>query len=245
MVDIRVISIGCLSAHPLWGERGGAGGASSGVRTGHATTTLIRSGDVTLLIDPGLPEAAIAARLHERAGLSPDRVTHVFLTSFHPDTHRGILAFPQATWLISRDEREGVGIPLIQQLKFADDKAEAGTGEPALVERLKHQVAILQRCQEAPEELAPRVDLFPLPGLTPGLCGVLVEEEDSTVLVCGDAVPTVEHLRRRMVLPQAADVDKARASFAEALQIGDDLILGRDNWVRNPFDARGEISPED
>ncbi|HZW06180.1 MAG TPA: MBL fold metallo-hydrolase [Phycisphaerales bacterium] len=224
MLDLRVVSIGTLSAHPLWGER-------APVRTGHSTCTLVRSGAVTLLIDPGLPEQALTARLAERANLRPEAVTHVFLTSFHPDTHRGIGAFKHATWWISKVEREGVGLPLIQQLKKASDD-----GETEAVEVLKHQVEVLHRCEEAPEMLADRVDVFPLPGLTPGMTGVLVEEPELTTLVCGDAVPTVEHLRRRMVLPGCADVEKARESFAEALQIADVLVLGRDGVVVNTVD---------
>ena len=224
MLDLRIVSIGALSAHPLWGER-------APVRTGHSTCTLVRSGDVTLLIDPGLPEQMLTARLAERANLPPEKVTHVFLTSFHPDTHRGIGAFKEATWWISKAEREGVGLPLIQQLKKANDD-----GEMEAVEVLKRQVEVLHRCEEAPEVLADRVDVFPLAGMTPGMTGVLVEEPELTTLVCGDAIATVEHLRRRMVLPGCADVEKARESFAEALQIADVLVLGRDGLVVNTVD---------
>lgn len=224
MLDVRIISIGALSAHPLWGER-------APVRTGHSTCTLVRSGEVTMIVDPGLPESALAARLAERANLTPDAVTHVFLTSFHPDTHRGIGLFSEATWWISRAEREGVGLPLIQQLKKLVDDREVEAAEV-----LKREVEVLHRCDEAPEELADRVDVFPLPGLTPGLTGVLIEEPEVTTLICGDAIPTVEHLRRKMVLPGAASVEKARESFAEALQIADALVLGRDGLVVNTFD---------
>lgn len=224
MLDVRIISIGTLSAHPLWGER-------APVRTGHSTCTLVRSGDVTLLVDPGLPEQMMAARLMERANIPPERVTHVFLTSFHPDTHRGIGAFKEAMWWISKAEREGVGLPLIQQLKKASDD-----GEAEAVEVFKRQVEVLHRCEEAPEALADRVDVFPLPGLTPGTTGVLVEEPELTTLICGDAIATVEHLRRRMVLTGCANPDKARESFAEALQIADVLVLGRDGLVVNTVD---------
>ena len=82
-MDFRIISIGCLAAHPLWNERGA-------VRTGHATTTLITSGKRRILVDPGLPPQALSARLSERAGISPQDVTDVFLTSFAPDVRRGL-----------------------------------------------------------------------------------------------------------------------------------------------------------
>jgi glyoxylase-like metal-dependent hydrolase (beta-lactamase superfamily II) len=79
------------------------------------------------------------------------------------------------------------------------------------------------------------VDLFPLPGVTPGACGLLLSLPRTTVLVCGDAVATIEHLEQGKVLPSCYDTEQARASFAEALQIADLLILGRDNIAPSPL----------
>lgn len=231
MIDIRVISIGALSAHPLWGERAG-----SPVRTGHATTTLIQSGDAKILVDPGLPPQMLESRLAERARLSAREITHVFLTSFHPDTHRGIRLFDHAPWLISATEREGVGIPLINQLKKAKDLGEAG-----MVELLSQEIAILQKCEVASDELAFHVDVFPLHGVTPGLTGVLIEEDALTTLITGDAIPTIEHVRQRKVLPNASDLEKAKASFGEAMQIADVLILGRDGPAVNIWEDGANI----
>lgn len=231
--DLRVISIGALAAHPLWQERGP-------VRTGHATCTLVRTpgpSAATIVVDPGLPPGVIAARLGERAGIGPEAVTHVFLTSYHPDTHRGIELFERAVWLISAEEREGVGVPLVHRLRQA---VEDGQEDAARL--LEHQIALLRRCQAAPDALAPGVDLFPLPGVTPGTCGLLIEDRpEGTALICGDAVATVEHLQRGMVLPHCADVSLARQSFAEAVQIADLLVLGRDNAVMNTGD---DVLPE-
>lgn len=222
MIEVRIISIGTLSANPLWGER-------QPTRTGHATCTLVRSGKRAILVDPGLPPQAIASRLNERCGLLPRDITHVFLTSFKPDTMRGIAAFEQATWWVSNEEREGVGIPLASTLQKA-----ASEGDSELAKLLEQDVAILRRCQPAPDRLADDVDLFPLPGVTPGCCGVLCAAAQKTTLICGDAVATQEHLDRGMVLTNAVDVVKAQESFAEAIEIGDDLVLGRDNMVKSP-----------
>lgn len=221
-MDLRIISIGTLAAHPLWGER-------QPVRTGHATTTLIRSGDKVILVDPGLPEPILVARLVERAGLEPKDVTHVFLTSFHPEARRAIVAFEGATWWVSEAERERVGVPLLAELRRATDE-----GEVELASALELDVAILKRCEPAPDSPAKHVDLFPLPGVTPGLTGLILAEATRTTLVCGDAIPTIEHLEQGKVLQQAADIDQARASFAEAVEIADLLVLGRDNVVVNP-----------
>lgn len=221
-MDVRVISIGCLAAHPLWGER-------AAVRTGHATTTLIRVGPANILVDPGLPGPALAARLAERSGLAPEQVTHVFLTRFHPDTTRGLPLFEDAPWLISREEREGIGVPLAETLR----RTARDGGDPEVRAALEHQVNLLQRCREAPQRLADGVDVFPLPGVSPGLTGLIIADEERTVVVCGDAVATVEHLERGMVMNNCANVEAARASFAEAAEVGDVLVLGRDNAVLN------------
>jgi glyoxylase-like metal-dependent hydrolase (beta-lactamase superfamily II) len=233
--EVRVISIGALAAHPMRGER-------APVRTGHSTTTLITAGDARILVDPGLPGPAIVARLEERAGLSPEQITHVFLTSFHPETRRGLEAFPDATWMLSETERESVGVPIVESLKrigetVRDAQAageELDEDQETMLRVLKRDVAILQRTQAAPDSLAPGVDLFPLPGLTPGLTGLLVLRPSGDILICADAIPTVEHLEQGKVLQSAADVDQARESFQEAIEIADLLVLGRDNMVVNP-----------
>ncbi|MGP1309823.1 MAG: MBL fold metallo-hydrolase [Phycisphaerales bacterium] len=221
-LDARVVSIGTLDANPFWNER-------APVRTGHATTTLIRSGDKVILVDPGLPAPALVARLHERSGLRPGAITHIFLTSFHPHTRRALSAFPDATWWVSEAEREAVGVPLATALRGAMDEGDHDT-----VEALKQDVAMLQRCAPAPDELADRVSLFPLPGVTPGTTGVLVAQAQHTLLLAGDAIPTFEHLAQGQAPKGAMDVDRARESLVEAIEIADLIIPGRDNLVINP-----------
>ncbi len=220
--DVRVISIGALDAHPLRNER-------SGVRTGHATTSLVRAGELTILVDPSLPAQVLAARLDERVGLDVSDITHVFLTSFRPDVRRGLAALSGATWWVSADEREAVGVPLAHQARHAEE-----TGDAEARELLLREVALLHKCEPAPDELAPGVSLFPLAGVTPGLTGLLVEQDRHTLLIAGDAVPTPEHLEQGEAPRWAADLDQAKASFNEALEIADVLVLGRDNLVVNP-----------
>ncbi|MFO0859425.1 MAG: MBL fold metallo-hydrolase [Phycisphaerales bacterium] len=223
-MDWRIISIGTLPAHPLWGEKGQ-------VRTGHATTSLVVSGKQRILVDPGLPDQIIAARLAERANLTPSQITDVFLTSFKSDCRRGIGAFEHASWWISEAEREGVGVPIAQRLKSLnlDDEEDR-----VLRDVLTRDVAVLQRCRPAPDRLADRVSLFPLHGVTPGLCGLLLEDARFTVLIAGDAVPTIEHLEKVQVLSGAVDANAARESFAEAIEVADLIIPGRDNLLVNP-----------
>ncbi len=223
-LDVRVISIGTLAAHPLWDERGS-------VRTGHATTTLVRSGDAVIVVDPGLPAQMIAARLNERAGIDVGAVTHVFLTSFQPDTTRGLGAFEHAKWLVSGAEREAVGGPIAAQLmRIADED-----GDAEVIELLRREVSLLKKCKAAPDSIAPGVDLFPMHGVTAGMTGLLVSEPTSTTLIAGDAVATMEHVKAGKVLQTSVDVEGAKESFQEAVEIADWLIPGRDNLMANPL----------
>jgi glyoxylase-like metal-dependent hydrolase (beta-lactamase superfamily II) len=222
-IEYRVISIGCLAAHPLWHERGA-------VRTDHATTTLVTTGSMKLLVDPSLPAPALAARLHERSGLQPDAVTHVFLTSFEPFRRRGRAAFEHATWLMSEAEHEAAAVGL----RAATDQAEAA-GDRELLASIATERAMLEQVGVAPDSLAPGVDLFPLPGVTAGTCALLLALPGRTVLICGDAVPTWEHLAQGAVLPRCADPEQAMESFREAVEIADLLVLGRDNIAVNPL----------
>jgi len=238
-MDIRILSIGTLSAHPLWNER-------SPVRTGHSTTTLIQSGDAKIIVDPGLPPQAVEARLAERANLTPDQITHVFLTSFNPENRRALELFAQADWLISPTERETVGIPLAQSLaQLAQSKQQADEAgdqlpedEQILMDILTKDIQILSKIKPAQDTIAKAIDLFPLPGVSQGTCGLLISEPTTTTLICGDAIPTIEHLQAGQVL-EGADRKTAQASYQEAIEIADFLVLGRDNITptvlsRNP-----------
>jgi glyoxylase-like metal-dependent hydrolase (beta-lactamase superfamily II) len=221
--DYRIISIGTLAAHPLWNEKGD-------VRTGHATSALIEVGDANILVNPGLPAQALLARMSERSMVKPSEVTHVFLSSLQQDHRRAISAFPQAVWLVHEPEREAALSGLQVTLNEARDAEDQDL--IALVER---EIEVVERCQVAPDTIAPNIDLFPLPGVTPGTCGLLIALPGSTVLICGDAIATAEHLSQGKVLQHSASIAQAQESFKEAVEIADVLVLGRDNLSLNPL----------
>src|SRR5690606_18471259 len=138
-MDYRVISIGALSAHELWGEK-------VPTRTAHATTTLVRSGKRIMVVDPGMPPQVMAARFNERTGLTPDAVTDVFLTNFRPAHRRGVSAFTNARLLIGEVERETVGGLLVEKFKEEQDQEVRAM--------LKQDTELLKRCEPAPDKLA-------------------------------------------------------------------------------------------
>lgn len=219
-MDYRIISIGALSINDLWDKQGPA-------RTAHATTTLIRSGNKAILVDPALPGQVLVPRLAERSGLAPQDITDVFLTCFRPAHRYGLAAFANAQWHISEEEREVVGRELLARYEKEQDDEEVR-------ELLKQEIAVLQKCKAAPDSLADQVDLFPSPGFTPGTCGLLLSHSRSTTVIAGDAAPTIEHIEHGRVLKGCFDIEQAQASLKEILEVADEIVPGHDNAIVNP-----------
>ena len=169
-VDCRVISIGTLASHPLWNE-------PSEARTGHATTSLVVADGANILVDPSLPSQAVLARLSERTAVRPDEITHVFLTSADALHRRGLAAFQGASWLVHEPELEAAKEALTRQVRDAEG------GDDELRAWLDNESATLDRCGPAPDSIVRGVDLFPLPGVTPGSCGLLLPLPRATLLI--------------------------------------------------------------
>lgn len=215
-----IISIGTLSRNRLWNE-------PEAVRTPHATTTLIRAGERRILVDPGLPAPALAARLFERTGLRPDQIDTVFLTNFRPAHRAGLAAFAKARLLLGELEQQATR----QHLQRLLDEV---LPEDADRRQIKAELDLLGRLEVAPDQLAPGVDLFPLYGYTPGNCGLLMSLPATTVLVTGDAVATQDHFLAGQVLPDSYDLSAARDALQEVYDIADLIVPGHDNVFANP-----------
>lgn len=217
---LDIISIGTLSRNRVWGE-------TTAVRSAHATTSLIRSGKDVILVDPGLPAQVLAARLNERTGLRPEQVTSVFLTNFRPAHRAGLAAFPKARLLIHEVEQQWTHEQLSSLLRQAPEED---------IDRriLEQELELLEKAKPAGDKLANQVDLFPLPGFTPGNCGLLVALPAVTVLIAGDAVPSQDHFLAGQVLPDSHDFQQAQESLAEVYEIADLIVPGHDNLFLNP-----------
>ncbi|MEZ6191344.1 MAG: MBL fold metallo-hydrolase [Phycisphaerales bacterium] len=73
---------------------------------GPRDTTLIRSGDRTILVDPGLPPGSSSPGW-VNAPAEADDITDVFLTCFRPSHRWGITGFPRGPLADLEAERVG------------------------------------------------------------------------------------------------------------------------------------------
>jgi glyoxylase-like metal-dependent hydrolase (beta-lactamase superfamily II) len=204
------------------------GGARTAVRTAHATTTLVRDGRRTILVDPSLPAAALAAHLGERTGLNVSAVTDVFCTTLRPVHRRSLSAFPAAKWWCGQAELEAYREHLEGLL------ASAGRLDREQAKLAEEDLALLKRFGPAPEKLSEQVHLFPLPGASVGSAGLLLTPPTTTIVVAGDAAITAEHVQRGMVWEGAADLDAAAQSLRDVLEIADVIVPGHDNLMLAP-----------
>jgi glyoxylase-like metal-dependent hydrolase (beta-lactamase superfamily II) len=223
-MEWRVISIGTLASHPLWNERGGQ-------RVSHTTTTVVKSDGAVVLVDPSLPPNLVNARLNERWGLELTDVTHVFLTSFDPDRRRTLCGLEHATWFMHEPEIQSASAAIQDELHRAES-------DPAVVNILNEHLGLLAGFISPEDKPFSAVDLFPIPGFTPGSCGLLLPLPKQTILIAGDTVATQEHLEKGSVLQNCADIEIAKESFLESVEIADIIIPGRDNVILNPARAQ-------
>ena len=219
-MDWRIASIGTLSCHPLWNERGDH-------RVGHATTTVIKTGGEIILVDPSLPPTLMEARLQERWGLKLSDITQVFLTSFDPDRRRTLSGVEHANWIMHEPEIQSAAAAIQDEIRRAEN-------DPSVVNILKEHLGLLGNFASPDDNPFPLVDLFPIPGFTPGSCGLLLPLPNKTVLVTGDTVATSEHLEQGSVLQNCANIELTKESLVECIEIADIIIPGRDNAVLNP-----------
>jgi glyoxylase-like metal-dependent hydrolase (beta-lactamase superfamily II) len=217
-VSVDIISVGTLSRNRFWNEKNAR-------RPAHATTTLVRDDESTIIIDPSLPPEILRQRLDERTGLEPSQVDTVFLTNFRPAHRRGLELFRHATWLMHADEIDAMRC-------FLDDVHTGATarGEP-VDELVEQESKLLENVQAVPDEITEQVHLFPTPGVTPGAASLLVFDNDRTTVVAGDAIINRDYFAHRQAYEQHSHADQAVQAVAELVEIADRIIPGHDDWI--------------
>ena len=220
-VEFSIVSIGALSSNPFWGE-------GPGVRTPHATTTLVRDGDRLILVDPSLPAAALASRLAERTGLQPGSITDVFCTTLRPTHRRSIGLFETARWLCCEEEL-GAYRRHLEALAQSAGRTDGEAGEAVMAD-----LALVEKFRPAPDKLTPAVHLYPLAGPSVASAGLLLAGPARTTMVAGDAALTADHVFAGRVWSGCTDTAAALSSLVELIEIADVIVWGHDNYMLSP-----------
>lgn len=220
-VEFSVVSIGALSSNPFWGE-------GPGIRTSHATTTLVRDGDRLILVDPSLPAVALASRLGERTGLQPQSITDVFCTTLRPTHRRSVELFETARWLCCEQELAAYRQHL-EALAQSAGRTDSEAGEAVMAD-----LALVEKFHPAPDKLTPAVHLYPLAGPSVASAGLLLAGAARTAIVAGDAALTADHVFAGRVWSGSADTTAAMSSLVELIEIADVIVCGHDNYMLSP-----------
>ena len=205
MYTWHILTIGHLSRNKFWGERN-----DTAYRAPLATSALLLGEGQVIVTDPSLPAAGMRAALLDAAGLAPEDVTLVFSTHNHLDHHVDPLCFPNARWFLPQ-------VDLTYLHEHWDEHKRSFPGD---------DWETVQRCEAAPEELAPGLKLLPLPGHTAGTSGLLFCAPEGRVLLTGDAVMTREFYKAGEPYFFGWDNDQARQTILSLRGRADVIIPG-------------------
>lgn len=177
-IEWKLLTIGNLSRNKYWGESD-----SEAYHPVLATTTVIRDNGTVILVDPSQPFEIMKKKLAKYCCLAPEDVDVVFATHYHGDHRVDADKYVNAVCYMSQDSLHDFEN---FRIKAAGDKAMEA---PASGNR--------ELFLPAPSRLSDRVVLYPLPGHTPGLTGLMFESEKKRVLVAGDTIMGEEYFENR------------------------------------------------
>jgi glyoxylase-like metal-dependent hydrolase (beta-lactamase superfamily II) len=136
----------------------------------------------------GDPEET-AFRQAIKLGYSPQDVRHIVLTHLHLDHCGGMADFPRAKIHVWDVERMASlrHRPFVFQDWIGYEPAQWAHGPEWIVHRIGSNSWFDLSSMPVVGGAAPEILLIPLPGHTPGHCGVAVRDDSGWLLHCGDA----------------------------------------------------------
>ena len=168
---------------------------------------------------PRLDSAETAAHQVKALGYSPDDVRHILLTHLDRDHAGGIADFPRAKVHVHRSEYEMAvtrqipapqGRYIADQWKHGPDWAIYGEGGEDWF-GFKGVRALGER--------EPDILMIPLPGHTPGHCGIAVRGRDRWLLHAGDAYFFHGQIEAKPRMPLVLGLFQRRADMDRAMRI--------------------------
>jgi glyoxylase-like metal-dependent hydrolase (beta-lactamase superfamily II) len=203
-----ILTIGHLSMNKFWGE-------TERKRGPLCTSTLLRTPEGLMIVDPSVHPPQMPDLLNDAAGVTTDEIQHVFLTHFHGDHRFGLEAFPDATWWMAESE-----------IAFWLDRA--GEEERNLLAQIQ-PLAVGQEPGARVEGPLPGFETLFTPGHTPGLTSLLFQWRGQRVAIAADSAMTEEFFWAREGFHNSFDFDQAKASIEVLEREADVVIPGHGN----------------
>lgn len=208
-----------LPGIPLTSTRGALGWSS---------VTLVRTADRIMLVDTGSygDRALLLARLQE-VDVAPDEVDDVFLTHFHFDHVLNFDLFKNAVFHLSETE-----------IRYVTEGGFQAVNDPYVPAVIYPLLAPQVKAFATEVEIQPGLRAFPLPGHTPGMSGLLLEQ--ARVLIAGDGIKCARDFSHRQPPPAFAGREAALHSYRRAADEARIIIPGHDNPFRVPIQEEVE-----
>lgn len=210
-VDWQTLTIGHLSRNKFWGESDHAQ-----YHDVVATTTVLRTGQATILVDPALSVDQMEDLLEKHCGLKREDIDIVYATHIHLDHRVDAECYPNAKLYLSAAS--------LKDVEAAKEQIAAGSGVPSLL------AGAIELFEAAPDPLVPGIWLYPLPGHVDGLTGLLFKAEEGTVLVAGDTIMGEEYFLAGEGYWFDTDQEKTWASIQKAQKDADVIVPGHGDW---------------
>lgn len=206
----KTLTLGHLSRNKFWGESDAAQYHSV-----VATTTLVQVEGINILVDPTLPVEQTEKLLNLHAGIGRKDIDIVFATHYHGDHRVDAAKYPKAKLFMSN--------ATLIDARMATEEVKQGRGIPDFVVGLEDFDA-------APEELAPGVRLYALPGHTDGNTGLMLDAPEGKVLLSGDTIMGEEYFCAGEGYWFNTSAEKTHDSIVLAAQNADLVVPGHGDW---------------
>lgn len=208
-VEWRQLTLGHLSRNKFWGED-----PDTQYHSVVASSTLVRDGEINILVDPTLPVEEMESRLKRYCGIDRNDIDIVFATHFHTDHRLDAEKYPNAKLYMSAESVQEV----------ADLRKEGGTFAQIFLNGAVFDF------EAAPRYLSPGVEVCPLPGHTLGLAGLVFTSGGKKILLAGDTIMNPEYYNAREGYFIDASQEKTAASMDWAAKNVDIIVPGHGDW---------------
>lgn len=208
-VEWRQLTLGHLSRNKFWGED-----PDTQYHSVVASSTLVRDGDINILVDPTLPVEEMESRLKRYCGIDRKDIDIIFATHFHTDHRLDAEKYPNAKLYMSAESVREV----------ACLREEGGPLAQAFLN------AAVFDFEAAPRFLSPGVIVQPLPGHTVGLAGLVFTSGGKKILLAGDTIMNLEYYNAREGYFIDASQEMTAASMDWASKNVDIIVPGHGDW---------------